>query len=130
VDNAMRENWDRLYVKAKDMFAEGKTYDVVISEISEYEPDIEIVKWICDGWYKWKELYAELAVESPNNIAEGSQWVVVCLLVIPVLFVANASLFVKIIWGISCLFALGIWIIGIRQRKLSKKIHKIFEGNE
>jgi hypothetical protein len=43
VDNAMRENWDRLYVKAKDMFAEGKTYDVVISEISEYEPDIEIV---------------------------------------------------------------------------------------
>lgn len=130
VDNAMREDWDKLYFKAKDLFTQGKTYAEVISEISKSEPDKEIAKWICDDWYKWKQLYAELVIESPTNIAEGSQWVIICLLVIPILFLADASLVVKIIWGVSCLFAILLWVMGIRQRKLSKKIHKILQGNE
>lgn len=130
VDKAMTEDWDKLFSATRQMLSEGRTYEDVIAKISKSESDLEIVRWICDSWYKWKEYYAECVIESPTNITEGSQWVIISAIVIVLLFMANTSLIPKILWGVVCLGAIIQWLLGIQQRKFSRQIEKIFQGEQ
>jgi hypothetical protein len=130
VANAMHENLDTLYQEARHMFGEGKTYDEVVKELSKKENDSEIVRWACNSWYEWKQYYAECMTEGPTNIAEGSQWAIVSVIAIILLFIMHASLISKMLWSLVCLGSIIQWLFGLRQRRLSDQISKIFQSNE
>lgn len=129
VENARREDWDKLYMEAKELIGKGVAYDKVIAEISRKESDMEIVEWICDSWYQWKVYYAEYVTDSTNNILEGSKWVVISIIVLPLLFLINTSIVSKIVWCLACVVAIIQWIVGIRQRRISNQIEKIFKND-
>jgi|SRR6185369_8623195 len=130
VDYAMKEKWDKLFQKARQLFSQNKTYDQVLLEISKDELDPEIAKWLCESWYEAKSFYAECIIESRGNIREGSTWAIISIVVTPFLFLINLSIVSKILWGLVCIGAIIQWIVGIKQRRLSRQIAKIFEDNE
>jgi len=130
VSKAMREDWDKLYEKARILFGESKTYSEVVEEISRKEEDPEIVKVICADWYAMKTLYIESIVEAPGNIREGMQWVIITGLAIPVTFWAGLSWFSKGIWIAAFVSSVIQWLMGLQQRKLANKINAMFRINE
>ncbi|MFT3933232.1 MAG: hypothetical protein QM726_06425 [Chitinophagaceae bacterium] len=130
VDNAMHEKWDKLYQESRQLFAEGKTYEEVVNYLRTKESDPEIASLICEKWYEWKTMQMEFMVESPENIADGSKWVIISGLVIPALFYMDASWVVKGIWIFTFVIAFLQWIMGIKQRQYAQKIDDLFNRKE
>jgi hypothetical protein len=126
VDKAMREEWDKLYLEAKELFAQGLPKDEVIRVISIKEPDLEIVTWICGEWYELKLLYMECLHEGSLNVFEGMKWIIICGIGLVVLFYVQASWIAKSIWIVALSGAIIQWLLGVEQRKLSRKIDKVF----
>ena len=130
VSKAMREDWDKLYEKARVLFGENKTYAEVVEEIARKEDDREIVEVICADWYEMKTLYMESIIEAPGNISEGMQWVIITGLAIPVTFWAGLSWFSKGIWLAAFVASVIQWLLGLQQRRLANKISAMFRINE
>lgn len=130
VDKAMREEWDKLFQDSRKFFGDGKTFAEVLSYLEEREPDKEIALWICNEWYEWTTRYMEMIVESPTNVFEGSKWSIISAIVIPVLFWIHASRLTKIIWIIFFLSAFLLWLMGIKQRQVAKKIDVLFARDD
>lgn len=128
-DKALPEKWDQLFELTKKSFADGKTYAEVIDLIEAEEEDKEVVKLIVDTIYEVKTFEIESEVESPTNILEGLQWVIISGMGIPIIFLLDLSIFSKIIWIVVFIGALMQYIIGLKQRKWAKRARK-FMNNE
>lgn len=72
----------------------------------------------------------EAIVDSGANISEGIEWVIISGLVIPLLFWMKAGMIPKIFWSVIFIIALIQWIVGLKQRKLAKRLNLIFNTNE
>jgi hypothetical protein len=129
VDKAMREDWDKLYLEAKRLFSEGLPKDEIVKVISEKESDIEIVAWICGEWYELKLLFMECLNEGRINIFEGIRWIVICALGLVVLFGIQANWVTKSIWIAGLVGAIIQWVLGMEQRKISRKIDMLFTAD-
>lgn len=119
VDKAMREEWDELFEYSRQLFAEGKTYDEVIRRLSENESDQKVVAFVCDKWYEWKTELLEHVHEAPQNIMDGSLWVLGCGAMVAIQFIYQWSLFSKIIWITGLIASLIQFLAGIAQRRVS-----------
>lgn len=126
VDKAMREEWDKLYLEARRLFSEGLPKDEIVKAISKMEPDIEIVAWICGEWYELKMLYMECLNEGKINVLEGMRWIIICAIGLAFLFYIQATWIAKSIWIIALIGAVIQWVLGMEQRKISRRIDKLF----
>lgn len=129
VDKALPEEWDRLFDIAKYGFAHGKTYAEVTDVLEKQEEDKEVVKLIVDTLYEVKTFEIESEVESPTNIWEGIQWVIISGVGIPIIFLLDLSVISKIIWIVVFIGACLQYLLGLKQRKWAKKARK-FMNNE
>lgn len=129
VDKAMNNEWEKLHEETKELFSKGLPYDEIVKAISKKEKDPEIVDWICNDWYKVKTLQMECLVEGAENRMEGSQWVIISAIAIPVFFYMGSAWFVKAIWILVFTGALGTWILGMRQRRLANKVNLLFSSD-
>jgi hypothetical protein len=126
VDKAMREDWDKLYLEARKLYAEGLNYEEVLDNIRSKESDLEIAKWVCGEWYKWKSVYADCLIEGSTNRAQGVQWIAISAIGITMVFVLVASWVSKGIWILAFIGSIVQWLVGIQQRNLSRKIQNLF----
>jgi len=126
-DKAMKDEWDKLYEMAREMFASGLTYDKVLSEIKKKEEDSEVADLLVEKWYSIKTQQMEMIVEAPANIAEGMNWMLISGLALTILFVLSAGMISKILWSIVFVGSIIQWMLGIEQRKFSKKIEMLFQ---
>ena len=100
-----------------------------MTRLETEEEDKEVVKLIADTLYEVKTFEIGSEVESPTNILEGMQWVIISAIGIPIIFLLDLSLFSKIIWIVVFIGALIQYIIGLKQRKWAKRARK-FMNNE
>lgn len=129
-DKAMKDEWDKLYDKARLLFASGKMYEDVMKEIKMQEEDSDVAEFIVNKWDNFKTMQINSMIESPTNIAEGSKWVIISGLALIGIFVLGLSLIAKILWSIVFVGSLIQWILGIEQRKFANALKKIFESDE
>ena len=130
VDKAMYDEWDKLSDKARILLASGETYENVSKQVALLEEDKEVAEFIVKRWYNYKTEQINSIIESPTNIAEGSQWVIISGIALTIFFLLNFSIFTKILWSILFIGSLAQWILGLQQRKLANIIKKIFESDE
>lgn len=129
VDKAMNNEWEELHDETRALFSKGMTYDEVVKAISQKEGDKEIVDWICNDWYKLKTLQMECLVEGVTNRVEGLKWVILSAIAIPIFFWMGSSWLVKGIWILALIGSLVQWVLGIRQKSLSNKLHNLFAAD-
>lgn len=129
-DKALPEKWDQLFDLAKKLFAGGKTYAEVITHLEAEEEHKDVVKLIVDTLYEVKTFEIESEVESPTNIAEGLQWVVISAIGIPIIFLLDLSIVAKIILIVVFVGALIQYLVGLRQRKWAKQARKFMKNEQ
>ncbi len=129
-DKAMKDEWDKLYDKARVFFASGKTYEEVVKEIGLLEEDEDVAEFLVKQWYSFKTEQINSMIESPTNIAEGSKWVIISGIALIVVFLLQFGVVAKILWSIVLVGSFIQWIFGFEQRKLANMIKKIFETDE
>ena len=130
VDNAMTEKWDKLYEEAKRLFSEGKTYGEVLALIAQSEPDEEIAGWICGSWYHWKTQFVEMLIDGEANRNEGLKGIIISLIGVAVMYYINAGWIGKTLWLLALVGSSLLWLLGQRQRSISRKIAKLFAAEE
>jgi hypothetical protein len=129
VDKAMKDEWDILYNEAKQLFSEGVPKDQVLAIISEKEPDLEIVEWICGEWYELKLFFMECLHGGPANAFEGMFWMIITAAVLAIMFYVQASWLLRSLWIAVFIVATIQWWLGREQRNMAKRIERLFNSD-
>jgi len=126
VDKAMREEWDKLYQEARELFSKDMLYEDVLKIISQKEPDKEIASWICGTWYEWKSAYMQCVIDGPTNRLDGMKGMIACSIGVLVAFLIPLSWLAKTIWIVAFVACTIQWFVGMQQRSLASKINHLF----
>jgi hypothetical protein len=126
-EQAQFDKWRTVFNEVQRLTAEGKTHGEIVEQVNYMEEDPEILHFITNTWYQVKATFIENTIEAPGNISYGIRWMIVSVLVVAICIYLEASLFITIVWSISLLVSIVVWLIGINQKKLSKKLKRILE---
>ena len=126
-DQAMVDLWRKVYNRAQELFALGKTYDEVLEDVKDTIPDIEVTHFIIDSWYSIQTLYIDNLIESRSNIEEGLTYFIISLLGLIAVTYIGSSWIVKAIWIISTIGTLMRFIYGIVQKSDSRKLEELLK---
>ena len=127
VDAAMKDKWRDIFNETQRMTAEGRNFQEITASVSHLESDPEIVDFICNMWYRVQAVHAEHTIESGTNIFEGTKGMLMTALGLVFVFGFNLGVVAKIIWALSFLGALVVWLIGFQQRRISRETKFILE---
>jgi hypothetical protein len=99
-DKGLNEDWDNLFDKARELYANDNSYAEVIDFLSKDESDTHITKYAADFFYRIKNEAVENEIESSTNIFEGMIWALLSLVGLIIIFFTGLSLISKILWSI------------------------------
>ena len=126
-DQAMTDEWRKVYNTVQELTAQGNTYGETINKISVMLDDTEVIQFITDSWYAVETVYMENYIESQENIIEGAKYLIISTIGLVAVIYFKASYFSIIIWSLSTFVALAIWLHGRYQRRLSAQLEKILK---
>ncbi|MFY8003228.1 MAG: hypothetical protein ACOVNR_00225 [Chitinophagaceae bacterium] len=126
VDKAMKEEWNKLDLLAKELFASGRTKQEVYKQLSLQEIDSEIVTLICEEWYDLRFTYLENLAESSYNKSEALTRLAIWTTCLLFSIYIKAPLFITISISIALANSILQLIIGYLQGRIAKKLNRFF----
>jgi hypothetical protein len=123
---AEKEEWDRFFQKAKDLFSDGLIYDEVLTQLRKEGEDEDITKHAADTFYSLKLSEATNMIEGATNKSEAAIWLPISGIVFLLLLIFHDGLWYKILWGFMFLSALGLFFTSRYQDNVADNIRNYF----